>query len=242
MPIGHCAYCGAQKELTREHVFPRWLRSELDDYPTVTPARGRHLFGGDLVVADVCADCNNGPLSELDETAKRYWDDGLDSAETLSGSVAALMARWAAKVGYNAQRATMALGTAGQEPEMPVEIRPWILADGGCPSGFAVSLTRMPPGHRDREGAGIFGSNGTPLPRRYVQLRGSVFFLAWSVPQVSDAAILVSEHDRRRLPAIDATAGGPTLAVPLIHDPDLVRRGMWRNRELLQQMAKRYPA
>jgi hypothetical protein len=213
----------------------------LADYPAVSPGRGRHLFGGDLVTDDVCAECNNGPLSELDEAAKRYWDAGLDSAAELRMSDRVPIARWAAKVSFNAQRAVSALGTAGEEPTMPATLAPWVLTGGALPTNLAMSIARMPTGHRDRDGAGTFGSNGTALPRRYVQLRGSVLLVGWDVPQVPRAAQQVADYDRRRMPAVDLLATTDPLAIPIIQDPDVVRRGFWRNEELLRRMAERYP-
>lgn len=236
-----CAYCGRDVALTREHVLPQWLRRELADYPAVSAGRGRHLFGGDLVTEDVCGECNSGRLSELDEAAKRYWDVGLDSAAELRLGDRVPMARWAAKVNYNAQRAVRALGTAGEEPAMPATLGPWVLTGGLLPSNLAMSIARMPAGHRDWGGAGTFGSNGTALPRRYVQLRGSVSLLGWDVPHVPGAARQVAEHDRLHLPAVDLMATADPIAIPLIDDPDVVRRGFWRDQDLLRRMAERYP-
>lgn len=66
MPI--CAYCGNDLVMTREHVIPNWYsKSTGPDQIDVFNARKptKHLKG-DMVIKDVCRDCNGGRLSELD--------------------------------------------------------------------------------------------------------------------------------------------------------------------------------
>jgi hypothetical protein len=240
MSPSDCAFCGAKGEMTREHVLPQWLRRALDGHSSVTPARGRHLFGGDLVIDDVCGPCNSGPLSRLDETAKQYWDLEHDRSPSLAAAEANLMARWAAKVCFNAQRAVMALGTAGSEPRMPVSVRDWVLRGGKCPDDLAVSTARLPTTHPDSQSVGLFGSNGTILPRRYLQLRAGVFFTAWSFPEGTDAAQLVAKFDREKAPASAIGDCTEDVGVPELRDPDMVRRGYWNNEELVERVNRRF--
>src|SRR4029077_13223835 len=140
-----------------EHVLPQWMRDEMPEHTVVSPARGRHLFGGELVISDVCGACNSGPLSVLDEFAKSYWTDQLDSADSIPQGTAQHMARWAAKVSYNAQRAVIKLGTAGSEPQMPSALPAWVLGGGECPNSVAMSICRFPDEHRDTDETGTFG-------------------------------------------------------------------------------------
>jgi hypothetical protein len=209
----------------------------------VSPALGRHLFGGDLVVPDVCGPCNNGPLGALDEAAKTYWDARKDELEEVDAVDALVMARWSCKVAYNAQRAVLLLGTGGQEPPFPPSAPDWILSGGAPPPDVAVVMSRMPVGHRDTDGAGVFGSNGTALPQRYIQLRGSVWFIVWDPSGQSGVAEFLAGRNCQSLPAV--RVGRPeavgAVAVPLLGDPDLVRRGVWNNPALLEKLARRYP-
>jgi hypothetical protein len=235
-----CAYCGVEARATDEHVLPQWMREELPEHTVVSPARGRHLFGGELVIRDVCGACNSGPLSQLDEFAKAYWTGRLDGAESLPQVDAHRMARWAAKVCYNTQRATASLGTAGAEPQMPRELGGWVLRGGECPQSVAVSLCRFPGEHRDTDEIGTFGSNGAPLPRRYLKMRRSVLFLAWDAPGQPGSAGVVATFDREHLPAVDLNSPTSPVHVPMISDADLPLRGVWNNPELLARMARRF--
>lgn len=75
-----CIFCGAA-ELTREHIFPRWLTKVLDAAvvgPDVTSERTRRSSEGEhrqewsatdvagFVARVVCGPCNNGWMSELE--------------------------------------------------------------------------------------------------------------------------------------------------------------------------------
>lgn len=62
-----CAYCGRLKSsLTKEHIFPKGTLEREPDLITFTMKKGQKVFEGEPVIKDVCADCNNGPLSKLD--------------------------------------------------------------------------------------------------------------------------------------------------------------------------------
>ncbi|WP_410684896.1 hypothetical protein [Citrobacter europaeus] len=63
----HCAYCKNTSSLTKEHIFPSAIIKSFDiELLTITDKSDYH-FKGDLVVGDVCSNCNNGVLSQLDE-------------------------------------------------------------------------------------------------------------------------------------------------------------------------------
>lgn len=238
----NCAYCGREADPTDEHVLPQWLRGELPEHSVVSPARGRHLFGGELVVNDVCVSCNGGPLSRLDEFAKGYFVKGLDSTDSLSAEDSQRMARWAAKVCYNSQRAAMKLGSAGAEPEMPVELREWILRGGPWPRSVRMTMCRFPESHRDTDETGTFGPNKMPLPRRYLKLRRALFFMAWDPPGQPGASEAIAASDRAQLPGVDMNSAGDPIGIPMIADANMPLRGVWNNRELLEKMGKKFSA
>ncbi|MFZ0173011.1 MAG: hypothetical protein WAL04_15110 [Acidimicrobiales bacterium] len=77
---GTCVFCGSSGPMTGEHVFGDWLnRIGLDVQKARTVAGPLNRIGRDLgvsarfnqTVRDVCADCNNGWMSDLESVAKR---------------------------------------------------------------------------------------------------------------------------------------------------------------------------
>jgi hypothetical protein len=61
-----CAYCGRISALTNEHVFPECFRKTFEAISIAkTPSGDRAIYSA-LEIHDVCARCNNGPLSKLD--------------------------------------------------------------------------------------------------------------------------------------------------------------------------------
>ena len=75
-----CAYCGTEGNLTREHVFPGFIDSRertRTGEPMISNVRDHgkeKIVGGELTVADVCAACNNGLLSHLDNYGSALFD------------------------------------------------------------------------------------------------------------------------------------------------------------------------
>src|SRR5438105_14988233 len=71
-----CIFCGADAKLSREHVFPQWLRELFPDLGEADYLRRivtfstdeHHVRPGapfDVVVRDVCRDCNPGWMEKL---------------------------------------------------------------------------------------------------------------------------------------------------------------------------------
>lgn len=66
-----CAYCKTEKPLTREHLWPASLHNRLvecnqNHKNAFWLARLRRTIAREPQIRDVCAQCNNGVLSELD--------------------------------------------------------------------------------------------------------------------------------------------------------------------------------
>ena len=67
-----CAYCDAVGQLTREHILPKFIhaREKRDTgeiyVSNILDRDGRHgTVQSELTIADVCAACNGGFLSDL---------------------------------------------------------------------------------------------------------------------------------------------------------------------------------
>lgn len=107
-----CAYCGIDKKCTREHIIPNGFikKMNMEEQITWNEASPKRVIDGHLVIKDVCAECNNGVLSDLDgyalnlitkynckivkNTKKVYFKCNYN-----------MLARWILKVCYNSARA-----------------------------------------------------------------------------------------------------------------------------------------
>jgi hypothetical protein len=106
--MADCAFCERDRVLTREHLWADWLREMAPDNTA-----GPHVMAdGDDVqrvwdaqmfshtVRCVCADCNNGWMSELEDEVKPVLTPLLKNHRTtLSREDQLLLATWAMKTG-----------------------------------------------------------------------------------------------------------------------------------------------
>ena len=106
-----CVFCERNRKLTREHVWPQWVRSSLD-HPagpgtatrTVIRAGGREEWSyrarpANVVVRSVCEECNGGWMSELEQRAMPVLLPMIEDRGpvTLEASDADTVATWALK-------------------------------------------------------------------------------------------------------------------------------------------------
>lgn len=62
----NCAYCKSTTNLTKEHIFPSAIIKSFNIELLSMTDKSDYHFKGDPVIGDVCAECNNGILSQLD--------------------------------------------------------------------------------------------------------------------------------------------------------------------------------
>lgn len=62
----NCAYCDKEGSLTREHLWPKCIIERMPELTARYTGSINKYIGGELVIADVCAECNNKNLSVLD--------------------------------------------------------------------------------------------------------------------------------------------------------------------------------
>jgi len=127
-----CIFCGSDAPLTREHVFPRWLRDVFPDLGEADYLRrlvtfdrdDRHERPGrtfDVVVRNVCADCNNGWMSALEGQAKLILAPMLqEQSRALTAVEQHLVATWATKTMLTMQGANI-----GGERVVPLDQYRW---------------------------------------------------------------------------------------------------------------------
>jgi hypothetical protein len=110
-----CAYCDSQEGLTQEHIFPKFIYSreaskghEKQLSRTITTA-GEKAVQSDLTIGDVCALCNNGFLSQLDEYGAKLYDQFFGFMPQPGERIELfydfdLLTRWLLKLSYNTAR------------------------------------------------------------------------------------------------------------------------------------------
>ena len=127
---------------------------------------------------------------------------------------------------YNMQRLCFREGTQGDEPALPREAVSWILDGRACES-IRVAGCWVPTSEPVRENYAVFGSNGTFLPRRYVQAGPVVLFVAWGHPQVPESTELIHRQDCDRIPAISVShPAGERVFLPAIGDSSILLKGL----------------
>jgi hypothetical protein len=95
---------------TREHVIPRWYNDTPGDAELFSARAPLTHLRGDLLVKDVCEDCNSGVLSNLDDYGKglycRYFAKPVYACETVEFDYdGELLIRWLLKLSFNSARA-----------------------------------------------------------------------------------------------------------------------------------------
>lgn len=123
---------------TREHIWPNGFLKR-GEFEIKFSRRANRTFNGDLVISDVCANCNNGPLSRLDEHACELYDrrfgKRVEAGEVLAFTYDyGLLMRWLLKVSYNSAR------TTGQDVEVLARYSETILSVDPCTPVGAVAL------------------------------------------------------------------------------------------------------
>jgi hypothetical protein len=101
-----CAYCGKEGK-SKEHIFPSWLIKKTPEYELKFSKIKGQVSPNENVVHDVCEECNNGPLSQLDESCRVLYDSQL--SQIVRGPVKieydfTKLTRWLLKVAFNSAR------------------------------------------------------------------------------------------------------------------------------------------
>jgi hypothetical protein len=234
-----CAYCGNHAHASTEHAMAKWIGEAATTHVVVTPAMRRHKWGGVATVRDVCVHCNNTELSRLDEAAKLLVKRAALAPPCLSAHEATLLARWGGKVAFNMQRLRFREGTQGQEPLLPESAVVWILGKGPSEE-IRVAASWISTSEPVRENYGAFGSNGTPLPRRYVQVGPIVLFVAWALPKQPESTMLIHSADCDRVPAVAVShPAGETVKLPTMGDTSMLLKGLGEMPEITAELLRR---
>lgn len=240
-PYGECAYCWNETELSTEHASARWIPGKIPDSDSIAPIRGRHMFQGELTVDDVCARCNNGALSRLDEYASEWWDRNVRESVTELNADEARLGRWLGKVTFNMQRIERRENPNTNEPQIPDDTIRWILGEGRLHESLGIVVAALPPGHRSASNAGHDGPRpGVPMPLRYTHMLGLVFMVVWKTPTFQVAGMTKAICDTMPGVVLDLERGRGPRRLPIISRPDFVEEGLYGNLALMNALHERW--
>jgi hypothetical protein len=140
-----CAYCDGTTELTNEHVIPYcYIKTLGPTIAIVKTATEDKAIQNAQEIGDVCAVCNNGPLSLLDTylalLSQKYFSKIVRPGDRirLRYDFHQLL-RLVLKLGYNVAR------TRGWPLAVFKEARPYILGREKCPPGLHLFLQPLIP-------------------------------------------------------------------------------------------------
>jgi hypothetical protein len=75
--VRKCAYCQSEETLTREHIWPKCMLNRMPELNLKYIGSRNLLAPTELVISDVCAECNNKKLSVLDNYLCLLYDQSL---------------------------------------------------------------------------------------------------------------------------------------------------------------------
>jgi hypothetical protein len=240
-----CLYCGERRRQGREHVVPKWLWRELVKVGYfVAPGRGRHAFGGNKKIPDVCATCNSGPLSQLDEAAKTWWTGRGQLLDPVLDAHPPTIGRWCAKIAVNMERAEAEQDRVGTwTPRIPMSVKQWVINGGSAPSDIVIRAAALPADHHFALDGGIYGSGDRTMGARVLQLLGVMFYVAWHFPldptSQSIAQIIAYLDQYHPSVRLDLDEGTGPVKLPLVPRPDELTLGIYDDPILLAKVRTR---
>ena len=156
-----CAFCDQPSPLTREHIWPRCVIERTPSYNARYLGKTEKFFEGELTVRDVCAACNNGVLSSLDDYICNLYDTQFSrvAARRQPRTVLfdyGLLLRWLLKASYNSARANQS------DIAVLKRYASYILAGTPDPDGLQVRLELIAPSKNPRHVPGSTGMQEIP--------------------------------------------------------------------------------
>ncbi len=199
---GVCIYCQRHARFSKEHIFPNWLRKIYPRRATQTdhelrrperhalwetvPVHGHTVLRTgepyEQVVLNVCAACNNGWMSALQDDVKPLLNELAEGRwPELSTYQCVQLARWCAMLSINFECFARMLTTTQHQRS--------VLMAGDMPDGWRVSLGLMADKecagnsfHRSvRAGIEVGDGDHIPLLSTYFCVESAVFYTLSSV-------------------------------------------------------------
>jgi hypothetical protein len=166
--VAECQYCLREApKLTKEHLWPAALHSRINESNRAIFGEDNRFFlskidkmiEGEPQIKDVCADCNNGPLSVLDSYICELWDERLHQIVPADAQIAFSfdydrLSRWLLKMSFNSAR------IHESDVKHLQRCREYILHGGLHPPHVAVHVQLTAPGELTAEQLAFYRSHG----------------------------------------------------------------------------------
>jgi hypothetical protein len=142
-----CLFCGSQEKLTKEHVFPKWLRRALSAERigfAFGPPGTAPLDFLSVTLREVCAACNHGWLHDLEHAFRALMlpaIEGRSDSLTLSTESQTVIAVWAVKTWFLVQRGLAHFRGGAWEGDVPRVLR----SENEPPDRTQVWIARTEP-------------------------------------------------------------------------------------------------
>ncbi len=160
----HCAYCGEEKPLTKEHVWPKCMLERIDSIVAHFSVKSQKVHGADYAVNDVCEDCNNRRLSVLDNYFCSLYDIYFHKTvwsehDTITFEYDYnLLSRSLLKIAYNTSRSGIS------DPKHLAKTSPYILGETQVCSRLILFLEIISPTQISGVGSTEIKSTIVPPP------------------------------------------------------------------------------
>ncbi|MBW4527091.1 MAG: hypothetical protein KME18_18195 [Phormidium tanganyikae FI6-MK23] len=142
-----CAYCNVEGAMTKEHIWSKALIKRWESKLKTYNPKTEKFYTGEPVIKDVCANCNNVRLSQLDQYWSEIYDAQLKNQVQRGDGVVFtysydLLLRSLLKISFNSCRAT---GDDRRAIAAHQKVRDYILGEGKKPKGFSIRLQIVTP-------------------------------------------------------------------------------------------------
>lgn len=139
-----CAYCAREKKLTKEHVWPECFLKRRDAVTAHYSVKSKKVHGGDYIIRDVCEECNNIMLSELDGYFCELYDTYFKNIfgyedELIFEYDFNRLSRVLLKIAYNTSRSGVS------DPIILAKTAPFIIGKAAYPKGLIIILDIVSP-------------------------------------------------------------------------------------------------
>ena len=194
---------------------------------------------GELTIEDVCAPCNNGRLSKLDNYAGEWWDRNVQPDTTELDAEEPILGRWLGKIAYNMQRIERRERPGPTEAPIPDEAVRWIIGHGPLSGAMGICVGALPLGHDSTLNAGHDRPRtDVPLPLRTQHFQALVFMIVWRDARWAITPDEMTALICKSMPAVplDLVRGRGPKRMPEIRSPDFVEKGFYGNLELMDRV------